>query len=494
MLPRVSLGWSGGLPLAGSVWLRGPGRPRVADRKSRPATTRPAGAAADVEIKLLVVDDPAIAEAVEQLRGEWKARTRSTIAIRQAKAADLVDAEKPGEPFDAVIYPSALLGTLAERGWIAPLPAEYAANDELAWSDTFELVQIAATVWGPKPRAVSFGEALFVCYYRADLFERFKKHPPRNWAEYHELAAFFHDRKNLEDAAPAAEAAWSGTVEPLATSWGGRVLLARAASYARHLDNYSTLFQVASMEPLVDGPPFVQALEELVADARFGPSGAAELEPAAARKVAGRPGRHGARVSRACRRQAERVGPAEAGDRLRRAARVAEGVQHRRGAVGQARCRRQPARDALGRGGPLGLDRREQRLSRPGLSTVGLAVGQGVGHARGIGQPGDDLVSPLPGSRSAPWVDPLTDSQAAAEFATAVRDALSEQASLAVPRIPGQDRYMAALDEAVAAALAGSTTPEAALQEAAARWQSITAELGLDAQRKAYRNSLGLEP
>ena len=282
MLPRVSLGsqavcrW---LVLFGCVGLAAAGC-----GPEKPATSRPAGTAADVEIKLLVVDDPAIAEAVEQLRGEWKARTRSTIAIRQAKAADLVDAEKPGEPFDAVIYPSALLGTLAERGWIAPLPADYAANDELAWSDTFELVQIAATVWGPKPRAVSFGEALFVCYYRADLFERFKKHPPRNWAEYHELAAFFHDRKNLEDAAPAAEAAWSGTVEPLAKSWGGRVLLARAASYARHLDNYSTLFQVTSMEPLVDGPPFVQALEELVADARFGPSARLELEPAAARE------------------------------------------------------------------------------------------------------------------------------------------------------------------------------------------------------------------
>ena len=51
---------------------------------------------------------------------------------------------------------------------------------------------------------------------------------------------------------------------------GWHVLLARAACYAAHRDNYSTLFNIATMQPLIDGPPFVQALEELVAVA--GPS------------------------------------------------------------------------------------------------------------------------------------------------------------------------------------------------------------------------------
>ena len=77
--------------------------------------------------------------------------------------------------------------------------------------------------------------------------------------------------------------AWCGTIEPLAPGWAGLVLLARAAPYAKHRDNYSTLFNIDTMEPLVAGPPFVQALEELVAAAKFGPPDPFRYDPAAAR-------------------------------------------------------------------------------------------------------------------------------------------------------------------------------------------------------------------
>ena len=53
---------------------------------------------------------------------------------------------------------------------------------------------------------------------------------------------------------------------------------------------------------------------------------------------------------------------------------------------------------------------------------------------------------------------------------------------------------MAALDTAVEQTLAGAQSPQEALDAAAAEWKKITAELGVEAQRQAYRNSLGLEP
>ena len=71
--------------------------------------------------------------------------------------------------------------------------------------------------------------------------------------------------------------AWCGTIEPLAPGWAGLVLLARAAPYAKHRDNYSALFDIETMEPLVAGPPFVQALEELVAAAKLGPGRSVQL-------------------------------------------------------------------------------------------------------------------------------------------------------------------------------------------------------------------------
>jgi ABC-type glycerol-3-phosphate transport system substrate-binding protein len=130
------------------------------------------------EVKLLVVDDGEMCAAIEQLRAEWKARTGTNIAISQASSADLIAAESlAGQP-DAVIYPSRLLGALAERKWIVPLPADFASNRELAWSDTFELLQIAETNWSKTPHAVPFGSPVLTCYYRPDLLESQHKKPP----------------------------------------------------------------------------------------------------------------------------------------------------------------------------------------------------------------------------------------------------------------------------------------------------------------------------
>ena len=61
-------------------------------------------------------------------------------------------------------------------------------------------------------------------------------------------------------------------------------------------------------------------------------------------------------------------------------------------------------------------------------------------------------------------------------------------------RIPGWQRYLTALDEAVVAACTGRKTSSEALAQVADAWQTITSELGLEAQRVAYTRSLGLEP
>ena len=239
-------------------------------------------AAVDTPVNLLVVNDPAIAASVGKLRAEWKARTGRTLNVKEMPAADL-PAESLEEPLDAIIYPAELIGRLVGAKWIDPLPADYASNRELDWSDVFELEQLSETVWGKTPYAVPLGSPVFVCFYRADLFERAHKRPPETWAEYHELASYFQKRENLGDAIGASDT-WSGTIEPLGKSWAARVLLARAAAYAKHRDQYSTLFKIDTMEPLVAGPPFVRALEEMMADAKLGPSGTTELDPAAARR------------------------------------------------------------------------------------------------------------------------------------------------------------------------------------------------------------------
>jgi hypothetical protein len=77
--------------------------------------------------------------------------------------------------------------------------------------------------------------------------------------------------------------------------------------------------------------------------------------------------------------------------------------------------------------------------------------------------------------------------------ARALERLLFAEQCLFVPRIPGVDEYMAALDQAVQSVVGSEATPEEALQNAAQRWEQITEARGRDAQRDAYLKHLGIE-
>ena len=254
-----------------------PARPAVEEREASRT------ALAGVRLKLLVVDDPGLAAAAERLRGEWHSSTGAEFEIFEMTEAELLTAEQI--ECDAVVFPTHDLGELADRGWLLPFPT-HAIDDrdfELDWPGIFETIRKTETVWGDQILAVPFGSPVFVCAYRADWFERFDRKPPRNWAEYQALAEFFSNHKDVgnspaviktassEDSVPTIVRAICGAIEPWGAGCAGLTLLARAATYARHRDFYSTLFDMETMEPLVAGPPFVRTLDELVAVNRIAP-------------------------------------------------------------------------------------------------------------------------------------------------------------------------------------------------------------------------------
>ena len=461
-----------------------------------PGTSVPSGAPLpEIKVHLLVVDDAEMAAAIGQLRGDWQARTGAVLVISESTADKMLGAEKLPDPLDAVIYPSALLGTLAERKWIVPLPAEFAGNRELAWSDTFELLQVAETRWGQASWAVSLGSPVLTCAYRPDLLERFHKRPPQSWSEYHELAAFFHRRENLGENAPGADTPWSGTVEPLAPSWGGRMLLARAAAYAKHRDHYSTLFHIDSMEPLIAGAPWVRALEELVADARFGPPNASQLDLAAARRefLAGHAAFALVYPSHTIAAADQEVGEpvATAFVELPGSPKVYNFAAERWDQRGDEESQRVTL---LGLAGRLGSIAEQAAHPDNAFQLLAWLSGPQWGTQVSTASRATTVYrrSQLHSPQS--WVETSTNVEAAQQYVRGVNTALNRQQWLDAVRLPGHARYLAALDQAVAQAVEGSKSPADALTQAAAEWRTITADLGLEAQRQAYRKSLGLDP
>ena len=78
------------------------------------------------------------------------------------------------------------------------------------------------------------------------------------------------------------------------------------------------------------------------------------------------------------------------------------------------------------------------------------------------------------------------------QVAQLVTRQLSSDNFYVLPRIPGIDRYLKSLNEAVAPAVRGELPPDVALASAAAQWKALTESLGPREQRRAYRSHLGL--
>src|SRR5262249_4630968 len=80
-----------------------------------------------------------------------------------------------------------------------------------------------------------------------------------------------------------------------------------------------------------------------------------------------------------------------------------------------------------------------------------------------------------------------------AEQGRALERNLTAQQAFVIPRIPGIDEYLAAVDAAVSAAVDKKTSPEKALAEAAAAWEKITERRDRKKQREAFSKHLGID-
>jgi multiple sugar transport system substrate-binding protein len=94
---------------------------------------------------------------------------------------------------------------------------------------------------------------------------------------------------------------------------------------------------------------------------------------------------------------------------------------------------------------------------------------------------------------STSWFGSNVPAEKRIEIAKVLERLLTSGQCLLVPRIPGVDEYMAALDQAVQSVVNGDASPQVALQKAAERWEKITDAHGRDTQRDAYLKHLGIE-
>jgi hypothetical protein len=331
-----------------------------------------------VALRVLVVNEPELAEAIERLRSEWAERFGGSLAAvskpwPELAAADSLDA-------DLILFPSRYLGELGTRQWIRPVRSNVLDDPSFNTDDVFPLVHRRLITWGGQVMALPLGV------------------DPGTVTE-------------SLDRRPAVD--WLLTVAPVVVS----------------VDRAGVLFDPQTMEPRITEPPFVAALERL-RDAQ------ADNNSAAASTVGRVP---------------------------------VLGVDDRLAAVTTSSRNAATAFKLLGwlAGPEISL-----QLARSGRRT--LPVRRSL-------------------ATSPAWYDASVSASARHDLGTALAQSLGGDRCLVVPRIPGLDEYLAAIDRAIENAVNRTTEPQAALEEAAAEWERITTAHGREAQREAYRKHLGID-
>jgi ABC-type glycerol-3-phosphate transport system substrate-binding protein len=460
-------------------------------QQESPSDVETAPKAKPAPVRVVVVEDGPFAAVLER---QWKARIDNALQLQQMSIADLEAANQLNA--DVVFYPSACLGTLVEHNLIAAPAAEALDDEQYAARDVFELQRRVEGRWGEQIYAFSFGSPHLVLMYRADLFEQLKLRPPQTWSEYEELLPRLA-RDQLGAAAPADGKPWTASIEPLAAPWGAKILLARAAAYASHPSQFSTLFDYETMQPLIAGPPFVRALDELVAAAKTSSADLDQYTPERARGavLAGEtamvltwPSRTTTDGQPLPMANGVRIGFAQLPGSTT-VYNFAERTWTPRGEEGTSM--HVPLMGTAGRLASVG---RNARRPREAASILALLSGREWSARIAPLSPATTLFRKSHLTNPDLWTDAALPREASKQYAEVARDSQSQPISMFCPRIPGWQRYLAALDQAVQEARTGSKTTAAALSRAAEAWNVITEELGMESQKAAYTRSLGLEP
>jgi multiple sugar transport system substrate-binding protein len=252
------------------------------------------------------------------------------------------------------------------------------------------------------------------------------------------------------------------------------------------------LFQIDTMEPLIDGPPFVRALEEQIAATGTDAKEALRADPAAVRRAFWA-GRCGMAVTWPSAAEKE-IKPA--GHEIRLGVAELPGSMDVYNIAPQAwesrRADEDPRVPLVGAAGRLGMV--TSRCASPETAfrlLLWLSSRQWSRQVSAV-SPATTLFRQSDLRFPQAWTEAEFPPDTAAQYASLTQQTLSRQQWMFALRIPGRAEYLVALDEAVQQALRGQQRPEDALRQAKTRWREITARLGLDRQRDAYRRSLGL--
>jgi ABC-type glycerol-3-phosphate transport system substrate-binding protein len=442
------------------------------------AVKKSAAPPAAVNLTVVVAGDDELAEGVRLLRGEWKARSGGELSVEAIGLDELAKAEPLAA--DLVVFPSRLLGALAEQSQLRPIRDSVLESAELGLNDIFPALRNGEMRYGGQTLALPLGSPPLLAYWRPHLAgeESPDGWPPKTWEEY---------RRWINAGAASAKP----TAPPLEGRAAAFTLIARALAYTEQSRRAEALFNAEDMTPRITDPPFVRALAELREEAsnhggqktvdfaggtelvRSGnalatlgwPSPAPAASPAANEAAAAAvfaPLPPAEQVFSQNQQRWENQTFPQSVSLLGVEGRLVGVCQASRNAVSAFKlCQWLTTGDIA------------VQLSSRSRGTLWFRSSQAGAYGQWSGD-----------ERSGELSAPVTE---------VVAKALDTETPVMIPRIPAVDEYVDLLAEAVRLAEPGEEGATAALKAAAEKWEALTERLGREAQARSFRRHLGVD-
>lgn len=434
-------------------------------------------------LKLLVVGDTEIGP---RLIRQWKAHQEGELSVENQTQTEWTKAGFPvSEGTDLVIYPTLLLGELAEAKKIAKL--EYAVwnSDEVDKDSWLNHYRRTLTRYGNEPYAVPLGNPHFAMLYNGAKFGSLGQQPPAGSSSQTPPAdlALPETWEQLEEALTKLDAKLD---LPLAEGWAGHTFVSRIASNVRTRGNFSYLFDRSNMEPLIEQEPFLQALEQLK---RMATERSLKLKPSDVFQLAATGeavAAMGWPTSKAEFKMAERdslvVSKVPGSKKF---------YDFRRSTWKERLSDEEISVDALGFGGLVASRVAGTRHEDTATSFIKWVSGKRIILKTSAQSP---LTGPVRASHLGDlsgWAGEEVPLEVLEEYAAEVRRLHDRKLVVVFPRIPGSDRYYSAFDRGVRAAISGEVEAQAAMSKVAQEWNQITESLGRRQQVIAMQHESG---
>ncbi len=438
-------------------------------------------------------------ELAAKMKRQWAARRDGQLTIVTSSPDELrADALQTDSAADVLIYPPGLLPDLVLSDRLLPVPESVWESDVVKRRDLLKHSRQSAVQYRDQVWALPLASPQWMLVYRADWLQQAGVAVPKTWAEFQTAT----ERLRAADLPIPAD---DRVAVPLAKGWAAHLFLARCAASIRQQGKLSTLFDRSTMKPLIDQPPFVEALESL--QALFGrlsdtqPETKAELTPREPREIYQRIAQGKCAMAITWPQPLE-LDPDSIDDAT--AAQIAVAPLPGSGRwydllVGKWNERSADAVNEVAYTGFSGLVGSVLTDSRRTSTAFDLLAWLTSKSISSLVLTGDQQSGPFRRSHlasPAKWAGPLLSPDAADAYAASITAAHGGDLVLVFPRLPGYADYVDSLDAALIDHLvknkSASGSASETLQLVARKWEFITDKIGREAQTANLRNVSGL--